>query len=80
MSTLKTYKYPGDMDIIAYGSTNRPAVRCLPGDWVCTKFNSDSLGLLVANGDDFLLVLWSRPPERLRFFPDAEFGVATDRD
>ena len=72
MSTLQTYEYPRDHDLVRWGSRAlsiaKPwlAVNCVPGEWVEHKsMLRPGKGMLVANGDDFITVLWSVEPSNV---------------
>lgn len=58
MSMLVTYRHPNDDSIVAYHGVRR-AVRMAPGEMVRHMYVEGSLGTLIANGDDFITVLWS---------------------
>jgi hypothetical protein len=55
---LKTYRHPFEGDVVSLGG--QPGVQQPPGTLVREKWTKNSLGILIANGDDFITVLWSR--------------------
>jgi hypothetical protein len=57
MSQLETFEHPFEDNVVALGG-NFPGVCLKPGDWVSHKYRKGSYGMLVANGDDFIMVLW----------------------
>lgn len=61
MSQLKTYHYPEDHRILSLEGSQL-AVHLAPGAWVRHGHFDGTMGVLIANGDDFVTVLWSRPP------------------
>jgi len=61
LSSLATYNYPEDHRILSYEG-ERLAVNLAPGAWVRHGHYADTKGILIANGDDFVTVLWSCPP------------------
>lgn len=73
---LNTYYSPDDHQIFALGSVEgtpgypRLAVHLTPGALVRHARHEKSCGVLIANGDDFVTVLWSVPPGGINFsFP-----------
>jgi len=71
---LRTYEHPRDHNFVSADSTDenmRLAVNMKPGEWVKHPI-SGGLGLLVANGDDFITILWSKLPG----MPDVGFVMA----
>ena len=61
LSILKTYEHPHEMAILGYFNDGDPLV---PGCWVRHHDWPGTQGILVANTDEALLVLWSTPPGR----------------
>jgi hypothetical protein len=62
MSAVRVYRHPNEGLIVSLGG-GLPAIYLVPGDWVQSKWHEpEGLGMLVANGDDFIVVLWSREP------------------
>lgn len=71
---LRTYYSPEDHRYIAIDSTDehvRLAVNMKPGEFVKHGFLG-GFGVIVANGDDFITILWSKMPS----MPDAGFVMA----
>lgn len=69
MSQLERYDYPRDHDFVRWGSRHleipKPwlAVNCVPGEFIEHKWKDHAgKGMLVANGDDYIIVLWSDEP------------------
>jgi hypothetical protein len=61
---LRTYEHPKDHHFVSVNSTDDNmclAVNMKPGEWV-KDATFGGLGLLVANGDDFITILWSKFP------------------
>ena len=63
MSQLCTYKHPLDHQILAHEGSEL-AVNLSPGALVRHGHHEGTMGTLVANGDDFITVLWSCGPDR----------------
>ncbi len=59
MSSLETFQHPLEDAIVSLNG-NLQGVHLPPGDWVRHKHRTGSMGILIANGDDFLVVLWSK--------------------
>lgn len=59
MMVVRTYTGFSEDAIVVLGTKKRLAVHEPPGTWVCNAFRSDSIGLLVANTDVSLTVVWS---------------------
>ncbi len=80
MADLETYDYPQDHNFVRWGSRalgiKQPAlaVNCVPGEWVEHKYQEPpGKGMLVANGDDFITILWSIPPGHPATDPDVQY-------
>lgn len=61
MSQLQTYHHPEDHRILSLEGA-RLAVNMTPGELVRHGHFDGTCGMLVANGDDFVTVLWSKAP------------------
>lgn len=62
MSQLKTYHHPEHHRILSLEGLALLAVHLAPGAWVRHRHFNGTIGMLIANGDDFVTVLWSTPP------------------
>lgn len=78
MSKLKTYHHPEEHLILSLEGSQF-AVNLSPGALVRHGYFDGTMGMLIANGDDFVTVLWSRFPavidESYVFAPDAMLQV-----
>lgn len=77
MTQLQRYDYPRDHDFVRWGTRHlnieKPAlaVNCTPGEWIEHRWmEHPGKGMLVANGDDYITVLWSDEP---RVTSDVEY-------
>ncbi len=61
MSQLHTYEHTSDHQVLVL-ENDQLAVNASPGALVRHAYYDRSLGTLVANGDDFITVLWSNGP------------------
>lgn len=69
--SLKTYEHPNENHVVAlHGSDTSYAVNLSPGAWVRDKYVENSVGVLIAVGDDFITVLWSRHRSGVIFTPE----------
>jgi len=69
---IRTYEHPHEMAIIAYES-QREGIHLKPGDWVRHSDRTGSKGMLIANTDDSLVVLWSIPPGPMTIIDPDDF-------
>lgn len=61
MSRLRTYHSPQDEAIVVLG-TKSPCVNSAPGILVQHRNWPGTFGIMLANMDDAVLILWSREP------------------
>ena len=63
MSSLQTYEHPYDDSVVPVWFVGEPAVAWRPGCWIKHRWMSHhGLGLLIADADGMVTVLWSQVP------------------